>query len=344
MGIFSDNTIEDIVRLHVPFTYGISKGWNKTYCAVCGDGSRTKGPRGGWLFEGDACFYHCFNCGVDANFDPNREIPFSKYMRNVLDKFGVPSTDYNLIAYSKKLQHNTFKKVYTKNTINEKIIDIPDHFYKLSDAQVDNVIAINAKEYLYSRHVDPDSYPFYLSTGICHSDDPNEILMAKSLRNRIIIPSFKGNLMVYYQARALDKDSKIPYINCNVPRGNIIYGFDQLFTNIDAPLFITEGFFDKYHLNGICVLENNLTSTQIDIIERSPRKKIVVPDRRKKKDDSIKLAQQAIELGWGISIPDIGKCKDIAEAINKYGKLYVLDSVMKNIKEGASAKAFLQFI
>lgn len=344
MGILSDSNIEDLVRLHVPFTYGASSGWNKVYCAVCGDGSRTKGPRGGWLFDGDACFYHCFNCGIEANFDPNREVPFSKYMRGVFDKFSVPFIDYNLIAYSKKLQKSAVKKVDTKRNIDVKAIPIPDHFYKLADAQIDDMIAIRAKEYLLSRQVDPDSYPFYLSTGISTSSESKDIMFAKSLRNRVIIPSFKGNTMVYYQARSLEPKSKMPYINCEVPRGNIIYGYDQLFTNVDAPLFITEGFFDKYHLNGICVLENNLTSTQIDILSRSPRKKVVVPDRTRSKEDSIKLAEQAIELGWGISIPDMGKCKDIAQAIEKYGKLYVLDSVMKNIKEGITADAFLKFI
>ncbi len=338
--MLTDNSIEDIVRKHVPFIHGSGNGWNRVYCAVCGDGSRTKGPRGGWFFDVDVCFYHCFNCGVDGSFDPHREYACSKNMRDIFEKFNVPKTEYSDIIYSKKLNKENNNKIEKKENI-IKTLDIPNHFYKLSEAKVDNVIAINAKEYLISRNVEPDSYPFFLSTGISDSANPKEVIAAKLLRNRIIIPSFKGPSMVYYQARSLDVDSKIPYINADTPKGNIIYGFDKLFINQNAPLFITEGFFDAYHLQGVAVLENSMTTAQIDIIERSPRPKVVVPDS---KGDSKKLAEQAINQGWGISIPEIGNCKDIDEAIKKYGKLYVLDSVMKTIKNNRIAKGFLQFV
>ena len=64
--------IEDVVRGHVAFTGRVSsKGWSSTYCEVCGDGKRTQGPRGGWLFVDEIAFYNCFNCGVEGNFDPH---------------------------------------------------------------------------------------------------------------------------------------------------------------------------------------------------------------------------------------------------------------------------------
>ena len=67
-------TIEDIVRSYVPFSHGVSsKGWHSVYCEVCGDGNHSKGPRGGWLFSDEACFYSCFNCGIKTNYDPNRD-------------------------------------------------------------------------------------------------------------------------------------------------------------------------------------------------------------------------------------------------------------------------------
>ena len=74
-----DYSVEDLARKYVNFRHGISNGWNMTYCEVCGDGSRTKGPRGGWLFTdgGETCFYHCFNCGNKENFSTKREHAFS---------------------------------------------------------------------------------------------------------------------------------------------------------------------------------------------------------------------------------------------------------------------------
>ena len=99
-----DTNIEDIVRKYVNFRHGVSgAGWNTVYCEVCGDGSRTKGPRGGWIFSdaGQTAFYHCFNCGCNENASTNRDIVFSSGMRDVLDKFGIPSTDYNALLLQK---------------------------------------------------------------------------------------------------------------------------------------------------------------------------------------------------------------------------------------------------
>jgi hypothetical protein len=74
---------------------------------------------------------------------------------------------------------------------------------------------------------------------------------------------------------------------------------------------------------------------QIEWLQKSPRRKIVIPDRT---PDGIIMANQAIELNWGVSCPDIGTCKDINEAVIKYGSLYVLASVRDSIYTGFEAK------
>lgn len=334
-------TIEEIIRSHLQFKVNSIDGWNTIFCEVCGDGKRTKPPRGGWLFSDEMVFFHCFNCGIECNFDPNREIPYSKDMDKTFKAFGIPKKIITQLIFSKKKDKN-FKEFQKPQRLKQDIkeIEIPDHFYKLSDADDNNIIANNAKKYLIEkRFINPSTYTFYLSTGITNNNDPKNISLAKVLFNRLIIPSFKQNKMVYYIARALDENSKLPYINANVPKSNIIYGFAEIYRNTEAPLFILEGFFDAFHLNGVAVLENRITKNQIDILNFSKRKKVVVPDRM---GDSKKLAEQALELGWAISIPDIGTCKDVTEGIKKYGKLYVIDSVMKNIKEGNAAKIKLK--
>ena len=324
-------TIEDVIQGSLTFKITRYNGWNSLYCEVCGDGKRTKGPRGGWRFEDEMCFYHCFNCGIDANFDPNREIPYSKEMNKVFIAFGIPKDKIRAILLYKKMKNGGPGTKPKKYPILIKSIEVPDHFYKLSEASVDDIIAIKAKEYLTNvRFIDPNSYPFYLSTGIVNSDNPKEVSIAKSLRNRIIIPSMRRDKMVYWIARSLDPDNKLPYINVDIPKSNIIFGYDNLYSNPKMPLFICEGFFDSFHLNGVAVLENHLTKDQIEIIDKSPKKKILVPDNN---GDSDKLITQAIDLGWYISILDLGECKDVTEGIQNYKKLYVVDSIMKNIKD-----------
>lgn len=341
-----DKNISDLVTSYINFNYGLnSKGWSRCYCEVCGDGSRKKGPRGGWAFDGDMAFYHCFNCGIDANFDPNRDHPFSKDMRAVLDGFGIPKTEYNAIAYANKMKAD---KGDSKKPEHKPVIvqyhEIPDHFYPLDEAPLTNQMAAQARKFLREKYnLNQDAYPFYLSTGKVGKDDDIRISAhVKALAGRIIIPFFKNGRLIYYQARSMEPNPAKKYLNMEVPKTSIIFNMDQLHRNYDRPLYVFEGAFDAMHVNGVAVMENSMTQNQIELLNRSPRQKIIVPDR---KGDSKKLVQQGLDLGWGVAIPEIGKeCKDICEGILKYGKLHVLNSLVKKTYTGQEARLRAAFI
>ena len=339
-----DKSIQDLVLDTVTFPNGMSStGWSSCYCEVCGDGKRVKGPRGGWTFDGDMAFYHCFNCGVDGNFDPNREHPFSKDMRRILDSFGIDKRSYNTVAFMHKKQDGADKKP-EKKFIPIAFHDIPEHFYPLADAGLDNVVAGQARRFIRDKYALSDTdYPFYLSTGISTSDDIRDVAKTKQLAGRIIIPYFKNGRMIYYQARALSSDAKMKYVNMDVPKTNILFNMDQLYKNIDAPLYIFEGAFDAIHVNGVATMENNLTSNQIELLSKSPRRKVIVPDRN---SDSRKLIEVGVlSQGWGVALPEIGSNnKDLCEGILRFGKLHILNSLVKKTYYGAEAKLMSQFI
>lgn len=332
-----NNSIEDIVKPNITI-HGISNhGWNTVYCEHCGDGSRTKGPRGGWLFKGDLAMYHCFNCGVDANFDHTREQPYSKEMWDVLNSFNIPMSDVKKLISEYKLKNN-FEVKKTKKVVQKiKTLDVPDYFYPLDTASKKNTIAKSAREFLKERKIDYRDYPFYLSSGKTKMSVRHEAI-SKSLMNRLIIPFFKNGKMVYYQARALSNQKK-KYINADTKRSAIIYGFDKIYSDIDNYLFVTEGFFDAYHLNGVSVQENKLSSPQIELLSQSPRTKVIVPDFN---GDSYTLAEQAIELGWGVAFPNFSKkYKDTTEAIQAIGKLATLQDIVNCVYFGYEAEANL---
>jgi hypothetical protein len=335
-----DKTVEELVNEYVMFSHGRnSKGWSKVFCEVCGDGTHAKGPRGGWLFSDELCFYHCFNCGIEGNFDPNRDQPFSKRMVEIFDAFGVPSKEYFAIAYAKQLSDNKTAKPI-KRKVEIPVLNVPDYFYNLKDGNKDNLIVQKAYDELKFRNIDPDSYTFYLSSGKTKLG-PKDEAIAKALMNRLIIPFFntKGE-MIYYQGRSLDENPKKKYMNADVPRTNVIYGMDKLNVNTGSPLFFTEGFFDAFHVKGVSIQENSLTAGQIELLKKSPRKKVFVPD---KKSDSSKVVDQCIKLGWHVSVPDLGStCKDIDDSIRKYGKLHTLQEISSNINEASDAKVLMK--
>lgn len=324
------SNIESIVRDHVTFHGSPSShGWVSCYCAVCGDGSRTKGPRGGWLFHNDMVFYHCFNCPAEGTFDPHREFPFSKEMYNIFSSFGVP------LKHCYGLIDNNVPTVVKRQPIKFDTIDIPDHFIKLCDAT--SSVAERALQHLIEkRRIDPYDYPFYVSTGHTKSKHQKDISMAKACSNRLIIPAFMNDKVIGYEAMALGNQSK-KYFAVGT---NLLHGYNNIFKyDVSVPLFITEGFFDSFYLNGVAVLTNNISANQIELLDKSNRLKIVVPDR---KDTHNTLAEKAIDLNWGVSFPDIKPYKDVSEAVRHYGVLYVADSIMKNIKMGKSAQFCLK--
>lgn len=334
------NTFEDLIRDHVHFTGGPQNGWWPCYCEVCGDGSRTKGPRGGWLFQDEMAFYNCFNQGdCQGSYDPEREHHLSNGMYAALEAFGVPMKDYKLLSLKNKQEGGSTDKKVDIRRVPLNPIPVPSHFYLLSEADDDDIIAAKAREHLAWRNIKPEKYPFYLSTGLANKNEGvREVALAKSLRNRLIIPAFRGDKLLYWQARDLDGKAKEKYLNPDIPRSNIIVGMDRLYEDVKAPLFVTEGIFDALHLNGVAVMENKLTSQQAELLKRSPRRKVIVPDR---KGDSKKLAMDGISEGFGVSIPNWGGEKDVDDAVRRYGRLYVAKSIIDNIKFGAAAKLVL---
>lgn len=327
-------TIEDIVRSYVTIEIVRANGWENSKCAVCGDGVGKHKARGGWLFSGERLHYNCFNCGIRGDFDPSWDYPYGKEMYKIFQAYGIPINEVSklIISAKKSLGKTPEKKKYSVQTI-----DIPDFFKPLSEASATNKIAKKAIELLEARHIDPKKYPFYLSSG--KSKDVLLNTVARSYVGRLIIPYFKGNDLVYYQARAL-YDSKSKYINApNAKRSSIIYGFDHLFGN-EKFLFVTEGFFDAYHLKGASTLSDDISDYQIQILNSSKKTKIVVPDFN---GDRFRLAKKAIELGWGISLPTFHEsCKDVCDAIKYHGKLLTLQNIVDSISYGFKAEIGLK--
>lgn len=323
--------IEDVVRSHVEFIHGASaSGWQKTYCAVCGDGSRTKGPRGNWLFNGEMMFYNCYNCGIDGTFDPNREYPFSKRMWAIFKSYDIPLRDvYGLIKHEKGKE----AKIVKPQPLKFETIELPDHFYRLVDGDESDPVVQRALTHLIEkRRIDPYSSTFFLSTGATNSSSPKNQSLARAYYNRLIIPAYVEDNLIGYEGMALGSQGT-KYLR---EGHNLIHGYNNIYSQpANVPLFVFEGYWDAYHFNGVAVLTNKLTNKQIELLDRSPRSKVIIPDRM---NTHHALAETALELDWGVSLPSIRPYKDVSEAIEHMGTLYVQKSAMENIKYGNIAK------
>lgn len=326
-------TFEEIIKNYVYlYPQTAANGWYPVLCKVCNDHGK-KGPRAAFHLDGDNLGYNCFNCKYKTTIDITSSKSLSENALNLFRAFDIPSDiiekkQFQLFSNSNNI---TFKKTEKVIDINPQPIEFPDIFYYLKDAKPSDQWAAIARHYLQEeRKINPDSYPFMLSRK---SDD----IKLKKWHKRLIIPAFRNNKLIYYTGRALGTQSK-KYENANVPHHNILYGFDETTTYSDKPIFVVEGFFDSYWVNGVAIIGNQFSPAQIQILNKSNRQKVYIPD---KMGDGDIAATQALDNGWSISTPDIGNCKDIDEAVKKYGKLYVIRSIRDNICTGFEARTKL---
>lgn len=321
-----EQSLEQVIRQYVylPPTPN-SKGWFPVVHKGCDHGG--KGPRAAFNFSDGAVAFHCFNCGVSTVFDPNTHNTMPKKMATVLSDFGIHEEEWQPIIFELFGKHKSGKQSRQRKQqtdIEPTELHVPQPFYLLSQADHNDKWAQIATDYLINeRDLDPNSYPFMLCGK--HSDHKQW----DKWRRRLIIPIYKQDKLVFYQGRALTNNVQPKYLSPPVPKERVLYGYERIFEKSDNPIYVVEGWFDAFKLGGygVALLGNEITDQQIRWLNRTPRTKVYIPDRF---GNGRQTAERALVIGWSISTPPIGSCKDIADAVNRYGLLYVLKSITDN--------------
>lgn len=316
-------TLDQSIKQLANLTRPNSLGWYPTLCKICHDHGR-KGPRAAFKFDNGSIAYHCFNCNHTASYNPARNRTMPRKMVEVFDAFGIDSSLWRAEVFANfGKQHSERASNSTPVELDPPSIALPAHSAPLTDN--DDDVSQYAIEYLTTRGINWKDYPFYLTTA----DNPMWF-------GRLIIPIYKDDKLIFYQGRDLTGLQSRKYLNPRTQHNNVLYGFDQLHADTNDPLYVVEGWFDAFLIDGVAVFGNQLSEAQIMWLNTSPRKKIIIPDRE---GNGAPLALQGIELGWSVSIPDAPSCKDVSDVVNKYGLLYTLKTIADNTKTGFAAKA-----
>lgn len=338
-------SLETIIKRYIKLpNYPSGTGWYPILCKVCNDHGR-KGPRGGFRFDDNKVAYHCFNCGHSTVFDPDTQKNMPEKMIQVLTEFNVPEDEWKAVLYANLKARDQFGSSVNQaapapiQSVEPAVVPLPSHFYPLSSASPNDQWAQLASAYLDAeRGVDPKSYGFMLSHP---NGDPQVDKWAK----RVIIPIYKENQLIFYVGRDLTGKHTQKYLSPSYSKEKVLFGFDELFRQTDEPLYIVEGWFDAWAINGVAILGNEISDAHATWLNRSQRRKIYIPDRL---GDGWVAAERALQLGWDVSTPEIGDCKDISAAVMKYGRMYVIKSINDKAISASSvgtdlAKAILGF-
>ena len=317
--------VSDLLTAYLPSKRKTTpSGWTSFNAPCChnnGNTTDTRG-RGGLISEGDVISYHCFNCGYKASWQPGRSLSYK--FKKLLEWCNTPDSEINKLALDvmrinegvevaeRKIELPTFETV-----------PLPPDAVKIADIKDFNKFSIAILEYIAARSLNLDDTDYYWSPSLGY-------------RDRLIIPFYYEKRIVGCTARTITEDKKPKYLTETQP--GFVYGLDeQSYNKIFA--IVCEGQVDAIHVDGCALGGSEINDQQAMLLNRLAKDVIVVPDR-----DSAgsKLVEQAIELGWSVSLPlwdsDIN---DIGDAVSKYGRLYTLYSIA-NAAESSPLKIRLR--
>jgi hypothetical protein len=280
-----------------------------------------KRQRGGIMIT-EGVSYHCFNCGFKASWQPGR--PLSVKFKKLLRWLNASDDLINKCVLEALRLKEDPQYVGTQAVLPTFI----DKALPLGSEPISSFLhsppeeLVPVMEYMISRGLYLEDYSFYWT--------PED-----GFNNRLIIPFFYQNRIVGYTAR-LVKDGKIKYISEQQP--GYVFNLDRQ-SHDRKFVLVTEGPLDAICIDGCAVMSNEVGPQQVALLNQLNREVIVVPDRDAA---GIKMAEQAIELGWSVSMPDWPDgVKDVNDAMRQYGRLYTLWSIV-SAKESMPLKIQLR--
>lgn len=321
-----------------------SSGWisfNAVCCHHRGETQDTRG-RGGVHTDPDGKIsYNCFNCNFTASYIPGRPIYYK--FRKLLSWFGLAESEIQRLVIEawriKELIGPQEDIAAEKNDIVFEKHSIPKEaqsflawaeFYTLADRTFPKEF-VDCVQYVYNRKINLKKYDFYWTPEV-----------ENKLSHRVVIPFIYGEETVGYTARALNSGIKPKYHSDQPP--NYVFNLNNQLVS-SRFVIVCEGPFDAMSIDGVAVLSNDISETQAELIESLDRPVIVVPDFDRHSNKSgrevwpgAQLIRRAIEYGWSVSFPVWhNTCKDINDAVVKYGKLFVVKSILE-ARESSSLK------
>jgi hypothetical protein len=332
--IINDEFVWNVIST---YTMGIARRGTgdftlKLNCPMCTSRGQSadRRYRCGIIHTGDHIGLNCFNCGFTSRFIIGS--PLSRNMMAFLSALGVPDREVRMIQY-RALEIAKFTES-VKQVQPEYVpvpqfydIDLPpgsqplEHWANAGCMDADYLAVV---DYLLNKRGDvaAEATTYYWTPDTKHE-----------MNRHLIIPCLHDGHLVGWIGRCIDPDTKRKYFN-QTPKG-FLFNADSLSKRERKYAFIVEGVFDALVIDAVGAMGANLNPQQVRWIEHSNKQPVVVPDR----DEAGKrLIDVALRHGWSVSIPNYGgrhwwegQVKDVDEAVQRYGKLYTLRSIVENI-------------
>ena len=297
-------------------------GWtsfNAPCCQHRGHSPDTR-KRAGIRFDGNGIVYNCFNCKFTTGWQPGSSI--GEKMKTLCRWLGASEDTIKELVFEAmrtegddyRPEHQEIKLEFTDKELPEGAMPLLEwvnsEYWKDISLEVELVIA-----YVVSRGYDPFDGNFYWSP-------------VSGYEHRVIIPFKWEGRIVGNTARKVT-NGKPKYLSDQHP--HFVFNFDQQKEN-QKYIFVCEGPFDALAIGGVALLTNEIAEQQSRIINSLGAEVIVIPDQDRA---GVVLFDRAAELGWAVAMPNWDSdVKDVADAVQRYGHLFVIVDAIKTAQQG----------
>ena len=308
-------------KLLPPRAKSSPSGWTSFNAPCCGHRGHSPDTRkrGGVRFD-QGIVYNCFNCKFSASWQPGR--PISEKFKSLCRWMGASDDDIKSMVFEAlKTEREDYEAPEYQPKVEFESKELPEAAMSISEwinsaylpdisQDIGPVI-----DYVYSRGMDPLTDDFYWSP-------------APGYENRVIVPFRYGGKIVGNTARKVT-DGKPKYLSDQHP--HFVFNTDKQNEN-QKYIFVVEGPFDALSINGVALLTNDIADQQARIINGLGGEIIVIPDQDKA---GLNLVKKAMHYNWSVAFPNWeDDVKDTADAVQRYGKLFVIVDAIKTAVSG----------
>ncbi len=297
-------------------------GWTSFNAPCChhrGHNPDTRN-RGGIRFDNDGIVYNCFNCKFSTGWFPGH--PIGEKMKTLVHWLGGNDTDIKeLVFEALRTEAPEYVHDFREHQILFEDKELPEGSLPLlewSNSDIWDQISSEVGpviSYVADRGHNPFDGNFYWSPADGYAD-------------RVIVPFKWQGRIVGNTARKVT-NGRPKYLSDQHP--HFVFNFDQQ-KEEQKYVFVCEGPFDALAVNGTALLTNEVADQQSRIINSLGAEVIVIPDQDRA---GLVLFDRANELNWSVAMPNWDDdVKDVADAVQRYGKLFVIVDAIKTAQKG----------
>ena len=313
--------IDTFRKLLPPRAKATPSGWTSFNAPCCGHRGHSPDTRkrGGVRFD-QGIVFNCFNCKFSASWQPGR--PISEKLKALCRWLGATEDDIKTLVFEALKTEAPDYVHEVKEAVSFTPKKLPEGSAPLTEwaehpclPKEYGIKIAEVVEYLTNRGLDPTDPLYHWSPEAGYE-------------NRVIIPFFYNGVVVGNTARKVT-EGKPKYLSDQHP--HFVFNIDSQEED-QKYLFVCEGPFDAISVGGVALLTNDIADQQARIINSLGAEVIVIPDQD---EAGLNLIKKAIDYDWSVAFPnwDID-VKDPADAVLKYGKLFVIVDAIKTAQKG----------